>query len=83
MLQIAQQAVWVTLKLVVPILGAALVVGLAVSILQALTQINDQTLSFFPKLLATVLTVVLLGSWMLTILVDYARALWTSLPSLI
>lgn len=82
-MQIAQQAVWVTLKLVVPILGAALVVGLAVSILQALTQINDQTLTFFPKLLATVLTVVLLGSWMLTMLVDYARSLWMSLPSLI
>ncbi len=80
MLRIAQQGAWVTLELVGPILGIGLVVGLVISLLQAMTQINDQTLSFLPKLVVTVLAVVFLGSWMLTTLVDFAKYLWTSLP---
>lgn len=79
-LRIAQQGAWVTLELVGPILGIGLVVGLVISLLQAMTQINDQTLSFLPKLVVTVLAVVFLGSWMLTTLVDFAKYLWTSLP---
>jgi len=79
-LSIAQQGAWVTLLLVGPILGIGLAVGLLVSVLQAMTQINDQTLSFLPKLIVTVLALIFLGSWMLTTLLDYMKYLWTSLP---
>jgi flagellar biosynthetic protein FliQ len=66
-----------------PILIVTLVVGLAVAIFQAATQINDASLSFVPKLVATVLTFALAGGWMLTMLVDYTRRLIESLPTLI
>lgn len=66
-----------------PILIVTLVVGLAVAIFQAATQINDASLSFVPKLVATVLTFALAGGWMLTMLVDYTRRLIQSLPTLI
>ena len=79
-LRIVQQGVWVTLLLITPVLGAALVVGLLISLLQAMTQINDQTISFLPKLVVVVLALVVLGSWMLSTLLDYMRYLWTSLP---
>ena len=66
-----------------PLLGVALVAGLVVSILQAATQINEQTLSFIPKVLAIFGTLLLLGPWMLATLVDYTRRLITSIPFMI
>ena len=56
-----------------PLLVVALVVGLLVSILQAVTQINEPTLSFLPKLLSIALAMVIAGPWMLTLLTDYLR----------
>ena len=79
-LTIAQEAVWLMLKLAGPILGLGLAVGLVVSLIQATTQINEQTLSFLPKLAAMVLALVLFGPWMLTNLVDFTRALLVGLP---
>lgn len=79
-LSIAQQAVWLMLKLAGPILGLGLAVGLLVSIVQATTQINEQTLSFLPKLVAMVLALVLFGPWMLTNLIDFTRTLLVGLP---
>ena len=65
---IGQQALYVMLVLSAPLLLAALVVGLVVSILQAATQINEMTLSFIPKLIATVTALVIAGPWMITYL---------------
>ena len=79
-LQLAQGGIWVMLLLALPILGVGLAVGLVVSLLQATTQINEQTLSFLPKLLAMLAAVVVLGPWMLTVLVDFARHLLLTLP---
>ncbi|CAI1611594.1 Flagellar biosynthetic protein FliQ [Serratia grimesii] len=62
---------------------AALVSGLVVSLLQAATQINEMTLSFIPKILAVVATIVIAGPWMLNLLLDYMRTLFTNLPNLI
>ena len=80
---IGQQAIFVTVLVAAPLLLTALVVGLAVSIFQAATQINEMTLSFIPKLLALAAVLVIAGPWMLRTLIDYTRHLIESLPSLI
>ena len=63
-----------------PVLGVALVVGLAVSLLQAVTQINEATLSFVPKLLAVLGVLGLAGPWMMSTLVDWIRQVILSIP---
>jgi flagellar biosynthetic protein FliQ len=79
---LARQAVLTALLLAGPLLAVALGVGLAVSVVQAVTQIQEQTLSFVPKLLAV--AAVFLGAlpWMLQVLVRYTTELFRSLPTL-
>jgi flagellar biosynthetic protein FliQ len=67
--------------LAAPMLLASLVIGLLVSILQAATQINEMTLTFIPKLLAMVATLVIAGPWMITFFVDFMRRLYESIPT--
>jgi flagellar biosynthetic protein FliQ len=66
-----------------PLFIAALVTGLIISIFQAATQINEMTLSFVPKLIAIFVTLIIAGPWMITLIVDYMRRLFESIPSLI
>jgi flagellar biosynthetic protein FliQ len=80
---IGQQALTVMLLLAAPLLLTSLVVGLVVSVLQAATQINEMTLSFIPKLLGTLVALIVAGPWMLTFFVDYVRRLFESIPSAI
>ncbi|MBL8469870.1 MULTISPECIES: flagellar biosynthesis protein FliQ [Methyloversatilis] len=80
---IGRHAVEILLIISAPMLGAALVTGLLVSIFQAATQVNEMTLSFIPKLIAVFLVIVLAGPWMITLMTDYIRRLYTSIPSLI
>ena len=80
---LGQQALYVLLMLAMPLLACALIVGLAVSILQAATQINEMTLSFIPKLLAMIAALVVAGPWMVTVFVDYVRRLFESIPTAI
>ena len=82
-MNIGRQAIEVTLLLSGPMLLAALVIGLIISIFQAATQINEQTLSFIPKLLGILLTLILAGPWMLQMMVDYIRRLFESIPQII
>ena len=82
-MDIGRQAVEMTLILSGPLLLAALVIGLIISIFQAATQINEQTLSFIPKLLGMLLTLILAGPWMLQTMVDYIRRLLESIPQII
>ncbi len=82
-MNIGRQAIEMTLILAGPMLLAALAVGLIVSIFQAATQINEQTLSFIPKLLAMFLVLILAGPWMLQMMVDYIRRLFESIPQII
>ena len=70
-----------TLVLAGPVLVFALVAGLVVSVFQAMTQVNEITLAFIPKMAATALALLLFGPWMLTRLVDYTTVLFQSLPS--
>ena len=80
---VGRHALEMTLMLAAPLLLTALAVGLLVGIFQAATQINEMTLSFIPKLLATAATLVIAGPWMLKILVGYTRELFHSIPMLI
>jgi flagellar biosynthetic protein FliQ len=77
------EAMKVALALAAPLLLAALISGLVVSMLQAATQINEMTLSFIPKILAVVATLIIAGPWMLNLLLDYMRLLFSNLPQLI
>ena len=72
-----------TLALAAPLLLASLAVGVLVGLFQAATQINEQTLSFIPKLLALTAVVVIAGPWMLQTLTEYTRRLFESIPGLI
>jgi flagellar biosynthesis protein FliQ len=80
---LGQQALYTMLLLAAPMLLAALVVGLVVSILQAATQINEMTLSFIPKLIAMVAAMVIAGPWMISFYVDYMRRMFESIPTAI
>jgi len=79
---IVVQMMSVSLKVAMPLLLAGLVVGLAVSVFQAVTQIQEQTLSFIPKVAALVAIIVVLGPWMLGQIVTWTHDLWSSIPSL-
>ena len=78
-----QEAMRVALMMAAPLLLVAMVSGLIISILQAATQINEQTLSFIPKILAVAATGVIAGPWMLNLLLDYIRTLFSNLPYII
>lgn len=82
-LTLGQDSLEVMLMVAGPMLLVALVLGLLVSILQAATQINEMTLSFIPKILGIFFTLMLLGPWMLSTLVDYTQRLIMSIPQVI
>ncbi|MGI2328535.1 flagellar biosynthesis protein FliQ [Planococcus sp. YIM B11945] len=82
-IKLAEQSIYTIIIVSAPMLLIALGVGLIVSIFQAMTQIQEQTLAFIPKILAVFLSIVLFGPWMLTILLDYTRDLFEQLPRLI
>ncbi len=66
-----------------PLLLVVLVVGFAISVLQAATQINEQTLSFVPKLIAVAITLVIAGPWMINVMVTYIQRLLGRIPFVI
>ncbi|NBS94051.1 MAG: flagellar biosynthetic protein FliQ [Betaproteobacteria bacterium] len=80
---LGRQAMELMLYVAAPPLLTSLAVGLVISILQAATQINEQTLSFIPKFIATFLALVLAGSWMISMITDFIRRLYGSIPQLI
>jgi flagellar biosynthetic protein FliQ len=77
------RALEITLMLAAPLLIVALVTGLVIGAFQAATSINEQTLSFIPKLVAISTVLIFAGPWMLKVLVSYTRELFESIPSLI
>ena len=77
------EAMKMALLLAAPMLLVALVTGLLISLFQAATQINEATLSFIPKLLAVFATAVVAGPWMLGLVLDYIRTLFSSIPQLV
>jgi flagellar biosynthetic protein FliQ len=80
---LATQAMTLALKVAGPMLIVGLVIGLAVSLFQAVTQIQEQSLSFIPKIVGIAVLIVVLGPWMLDQLITYAQNLYLSIPQLI
>jgi len=74
---LAREALWIAVKISLPVLAIGLAVGLIISILQAATQVQESSLAFLPKMLAIVLTLALLLPWMLSVLVEFARRIVT------
>jgi len=70
------------IKLSLPILGVALFVGVAISLLQAVTQIQEMTLTFVPKIIAVFLCIALASPWLVETMVDYTRQLFMIIPSI-
>ena len=75
-----QQGLWMLLMVAAPVLLVVLAVGLVVSVFQAATQINESTLSFVPKIVATVVVLAVAGPWMMTTLVEYLQRVLQSIP---
>ena len=82
-MDLTHSTLMITCMLSAPLLLIALVVGLVIGMLQAATQINEQTLSFIPKLLVISLTLFAAGPWMLRVLIDFTRDLYASIPSMV
>jgi flagellar biosynthetic protein FliQ len=80
-LTMGQEALLMLLMVSAPVLGAALVVGLLVSLFQAVTQIHEATLAFVPKLVAVIAVFAIAGPWMLTMLVEYIRRMIEAIPA--
>ncbi len=80
---LASQAMSLALKIAGPILLVALVIGLLISVFQAVTQIQEQSLSLIPKIAGVAVVIVVLGPWMLGQLVSYTAALFTSIPTMV
>ena len=80
---LATQAMTLALKVAGPMLLAGLVIGLLVSIFQAVTQIQEQSLTFIPKVIGVAALIVLLGPWLLDPLVTYAQTLYTTIPQMV
>lgn len=77
-IMVARETLWVILKAAMPLLIISLIVGLIVSLFQTLTSIQEQTLTFVPKLLAIFLSLMLLGSWMANTIGEYVVRLWSN-----
>lgn len=80
-LTIGREALTLLLMVALPVLGTVMAVGLVVSVFQAVTQIQEATLAFVPKLLAAVLVFAVAGPWIVSILVDYIRRTIESIPN--
>ena len=80
-LAMGQEALWMMLMVSAPVLGIVLVVGLIVSLFQAVTQINEATLAFVPKLIAAMAVFAMAGPWMLNMLVEYIRRTIEAIPA--
>jgi flagellar biosynthesis protein FliQ len=82
-IEVTNQAVKVTLMLAAPMLLGALVVGIMVSLFQAVTQINEQTLSFIPKILVIVMALVFLSPWMMETITSFTHDLYAGIPQMV
>ena len=80
-LSMTSDMLWTAIKLAAPLIGITTVVGLLVSILQTVTQIQESSLTFVPKLIAASAVLLLLGGWMMSVLADYAIQLISNIPN--
>lgn len=76
--EMANKALFLIIKVSLPVLLVSLVVGLIISIFQTVTSIQEQTLTFVPKIICVFVALMILGQWMMTMMVEYAVELWSS-----
>lgn len=81
-MSMGRHAMEITLMVAAPMLLTALIIGLIVSIFQAATQINEATLSFIPKLVGIFVALIIAGPWMLSVMLDYMRNVFTGISNL-
>lgn len=81
--QIIYQGVILVLLLSLPTVGVGLLVGFTISLFQAVTQIQEQTLTFVPKVIAVLLMVAFTSPWMVSLLVDFTNTLWAGIPAMV
>jgi len=82
-IEIVSEAIWIAARISAPILVTAIAVGVAVGLLQSVTQLQEQTLSFVPKFIAVGAVIILSGSWMIQQMVNYTIQLYNSIPGLL
>jgi flagellar biosynthetic protein FliQ len=82
-IQIGREALTMVMLIAAPMLGLGLLVGILVSIFQATTQIQEQTLVFIPKIIAIFVAILVFGPWMLSLMVDYTREIFINLPNMV
>ncbi len=81
-MELMQRAMLVAFQLTVPLLLVSILIGLVVAIFQAATQIHEQTLTFVPKVLAIAVLLLVMGSWMMTVMNDFVNTLFTTIANL-
>jgi len=82
-IDLAQRSIMTVIYVATPMLGLSLIVGLAISIFQATTQIHEQTLTFIPKILAVLLGIAIFGPWMLKVLMEYTQSIYLNINQFI
>lgn len=81
-IDLGRESLWVAVMVAAPLLGMALAMGLAVGIIQAATSIQEMTLSFIPKLAMMILTLLFVGNWQVSVMVDFFRRIFERIPTL-
>lgn len=81
--QILFQGIYLTLLLSLPAVGVGLIVGFMISLFQAVTQIQEQTLTFVPKVVSVLLVIAFTSPWMISLLVDFTSTLWNTIPGMV
>lgn len=81
--QVMQNGVITILMVSLPIVGVGLLIGFIISLFQAVTQIQEQTLTFVPKVIGVLLMVAVTSPWMASVLIDFTRNLWSNIPYMI
>lgn len=82
-LQVLNQGITTVLMLSLPIVGVGLIVGFTISLFQAVTQIQEQTLTFVPKVIAVFLMLAITAPWIFTIMIDFTNSLWSTIPGMV
>lgn len=75
-ISVARETIWIIVKTSIPILLVSMIVGLVISLFQTLTSIQEQTLTFVPKLLAILIALMIMGTWILNEVVSFINVLW-------
>ncbi|KPJ69261.1 hypothetical protein AMJ44_04295 [candidate division WOR-1 bacterium DG_54_3] len=81
--QVAYQGVITILMVSLPIVGVGLLVGFLISLFQAVTQIQEQTLTFVPKVISVLLMVAFTSPWIISMMVDFTTTLWSTIPNMV